>query len=354
MTDQWFDAHLDLGMLAEHGRDMHTDLKSCRGRYQPASITLPSLSEGRVKWTLATIFTEGIDPKDTEAETAPNTYPFGDALSAYKAGMRQLLLYKAWHEAGVVKRMPLRGRAEAHEDANNDHPLRIGILIECADPIEHPDQLEQWVELGVVAIGMAWWHQGRYAGGNGTDYDDPSTGVTELGKQLVKRMDELGVVHDASHLSQHAIEDLFALTDQPIIASHSNCRALLDDRDNPQWQRHLSDESIKEIARRGGVIGLNLVRNFIVTGLDPNDPKDRPSISAAIDHVERICDLVGDRDPVGLGSDMDGGITADDIPAGINTPSDLELLAQELSSRGWSDEEIRNFRSGNWLRFWGW
>ena len=337
-------------MLAEHGRDMHAQLDDCRGRYQPAAVTLPSLSDGGVRWTLGTIFTEGVDPSDPEAESGPNTYPFGDALAAYKAGMRQILLYRAWRDAGVISMMPKRGERAP----DSDSPLRLAVLMECADPIETPDQLEEWADKGLVAVGMAWWHQGRYAAGNGTDPKDKDAGVTPTGRELVTRMDELGLVHDVSHLSQRAIDDLFGLTDSAVIASHSNCRSLLGGESNPQWQRHLSDGSIKEIARRGGMIGLNLVRNFIKTGLDPKDPKDRPSVSEAVDHVEHICSLVGDTAHVGLGSDMDGGITADDLPSGINTPSDLTLISEELRSRGWNDDAISGFTHSNWLNYWGW
>lgn len=348
MTHEWFDAHLDLGMLAEHGRDMHASIDQCRGRYQPAAVTLPSLDEGRVRWTLGTLFTEGVDPSDPSAESGPNTYPFGDAPAARKAGMRQLLLYRAWAGAGVIAMMPRRGRRAPETDA----PLRLGVLMECADPIEHPDALDEWAERGVVAIGMAWWHQGRYASGNGTDPGAP--GLTDLGRALAARMDELDLVHDASHLSQRALDELLACTDAPVIASHSNCRTLLGGERNPQWQRHLSDDSIREIARRGGVIGLNLVRNFIREGLDPDDPTDRPSVSHACDHIEHICELVGDRAHVGLGSDMDGGITADDLPIGIRTPSDLERITDELERRGWGDAECAGFAHANWRRFWGW
>lgn len=346
----FFDAHLDLAMLAEHGRDMHASIDDCRGRYQPAAVTLPTLAEGRVTTTLGTIFTEGVDPKSQDAESGPNTYPFGDALAAWKAGQRQVLLYRAWRDAGVIAMMPRRGEPVPDTDA----PLRLGVLMECADPIETPGQLDEWVEQGVVAVGMAWWHQGRYAAGNGTDPKDTNAGLTPIGRELATRMDELNVVHDLSHLSQRAVDDLLAHTDKPVMASHSNSRVRLDGEDNPQWQRHLSDETIKEIARRGGMIGLNLVRNFIATGLDPNDPKDRPSVAQAVDHVEHVCALVGSKQHVGLGSDMDGGITADDLPLGINTPSDLTLLTDELSARGWSDDEVRGFAHANWDRFWGW
>jgi membrane dipeptidase len=257
--------------------------------------------------------------------------------------MRQLKLYHAWQQAGLVRLMPLRGRGDAVMETSEamDEPLMLGVLMECADPIESPKDLEMWVEGGVVAIGLAWWRGSRYAGGNGT----PGRGLSEAGRALVQCMDELGVVHDVSHLSQRATDEFFAMSSAVPMASHSNCRSLLDGKN----ERHLSDEAIGEIGRRGGMIGLNLVRNFIRCGLGA---EERPSAAEAIDHLEHMCALMGRRTGVGLGSDMDGGITADDLPAGIDVPSDLRLLANELRQRGWSEAEIQGFAWGNWARFW--
>ncbi len=410
----WFDAHLDLAYLAEKGRDMHAPLDDCRGPLQPASVTLPSLRDGDVRACLGTIFTEGVqDPTAHDAETGAHVYALGDAEGAYRAGMRQLKLYNAWAGAGVIELMPCkpqdsspaafnnassslspagrvassgapsssspsslsplgRGRGEGSSSSSSSSsslpsslsppgeragvrgssspsPLRLGVLVECADPIPSPDELPEWDEQGVVAIGMAWWHESRYAGGNGTD----NLGLTDLGRALIPAMDALAVVHDLSHLSQRATDELLTLTDAPVIASHSNCRSLLGGEANPQHLRHLSDDTIREIARRGGVIGLNLIRNFIRTGLDRNNPSDRPSADDAVAHVEHICELVGDRRCVGLGSDMDGGITANDLPAAINTPSDLTKLTDALRARGWNADDLAAFRYDNWIRFWG-
>ncbi|MFG0258743.1 MAG: dipeptidase [Phycisphaerales bacterium JB041] len=354
---QFFDAHLDLAYLAEVGRDMHAPLDDCRGRLLPASITLPSLRDGGVRACLGTIFTEAI-ASDGATDTPEASYPEGDALAAWRAGMRQLKLYQAWAEAGVIELMPKRSSTAASAEAASgpseaataraaDAPLLLGILMECADPIETPEQLGEWAEAGVIAVGMAWWRGSRYAGGNGLGGP-----LTDAGRELATRMDELGIVHDLSHLSQEATDDLLGHTDRVVIASHSNCRALLDGEANPDWQRHLSDETIAEIGARGGIVGLNLVRSFIRTGLDRRDPNDRPTIDEAVAHVEHVCGVMGHRRGVGLGSDMDGGITAHELPRGIDSPSDLVKLCDALASRGWSDTEIRGFAWENWARFW--
>lgn len=366
-----FDAHLDLACLAVNGRDMLAPLDRLTpdgahrvGPWAPASITLRSLAEGDVRLVLATIFTE-------TGGDGPEGYPDGDAEIAHRRGRAQMEAYLTWRDKreialdllDVLRDDPhvgkVRGGMGVGEAVPFDideklarlgrrPPIHAGILIENADPIRDPDELAWWVERGVVAVGMAWWKPSRYATGNGNP-PDSQEGLSDLGRALVRAMDSLGIVHDQSHLSDASTRDLFEATDAPVIASHSNCRALLGGTDNPQHQRHLDDETIREIDRRGGVIGLNLVRNFIRFPLAEDE---RPSIDDALAHVEHICGLVGHRHAVGLGTDMDGGISANDLPSGIDTPSDLGRLAEGLRDRGWNDEDVEGFVCGNWLRFW--
>ncbi len=337
---RWFDAHLDLACLAVNGRDMSRGVRDCGGPWLPASLTFPSLREGGVTAVLGTIFTE-LDGKDAEG------YPPGDAEAAHVAGVRQLECYERWEREGVLTRW--QGGAVTRGQHGRGSALSLGVLMECADPIRTPDELGWWVERGVVAVGMAWARGSRYATGEGERGCSRGVGLTVLGRELVPRLDALGVVHDASHLSDRALADLFELTDRRVMASHSNSRVLLDGKS----QRHLTDEAIREIGRHGGVIGLNLVRNFIRTGLNRADPNDRPTIDEAVAHVEHVCEVMGHRRGVGMGSDLDGGISANDLPAGINEPRDFEKIAEALSRRGWGDGEVEGFAWGNWARFWG-
>lgn len=347
----WFDAHLDLAYLAECGRDMHADLDDCRGRYLPAAVTLPSLRDGGVRACLATIFTEAIpDPNAPDAESGAFAYPLGDAERAYVCGMRQLKLYQAWAAGNAIDPMPMRGDARSRELPRAGGAIVAGVLMECADPIRTPDELDAWADAGVVAIGMAWWRGSRYAAGNGADPNDAGAGLTDMGRELAKRMDARGVVHDLSHLSPRATLQLLEATDAPVVASHSNCRALMAGQDARAAQRHLDDATIREIARRGGVVGINLLSDFL-------DPRIRQGQRSTIDkvcaHVEHVCEIAGSRAHVGLGSDMDGGFTADRLPVGIDTPSDLDRIADALRTRGWSDADVRGFAYDNWARFWG-
>lgn len=327
----WFDAHLDLACLAECGRDMTRGPEDCGGPWPPAAVTFPSLREGGVAACLGTIFTEA-DGDDAVR------YPAGDAEAAHAAGLRQLERYECWAGQGLF--------TPGFAPAAAARPLRLGILMECADPIRRPEELGWWAGRGVIAIGMAWARGSRYASGNGEPSCSSTQGLSPIGRELAVAMDALGLVHDVSHLSDRALDDLLALTRGRIMASHSNCRSLLDGKS----QRHLTDEAIREIGRRGGVIGLNLYAPFVRAGLANGE---RPAIEDATRHVERIAELMGHQRGVGLGSDMDGGFGATRLPIGIERPRDLERLAESLRSRGWSDVGVHAFVWGNWARFWG-
>lgn len=346
-TPTWFDAHLDLAYLAETGRDMHATPADARGRHQPVAVTLPAMADAGVRWCLGTIFTEPVDPDDPNRETAAFAYADDDALGAWKAGMRQLKLYQAWRDAGLIDLMPVRGTPCTASNA----PLRLGILMEGADPIETPEQLDEWADAGVIAIGLTWARRSRYAGGNATPAADPRIGLSGLARELIPRMDARGIVHDLSHLAQRATDELLELTDGPVMASHSNSRAVMGAHDDPKTQRHLSDDTVRAIAARGGVIGINLLSDFLSPGVKRGE---RAAIADVVAHAEHLAGVAGSRRHVALGSDADGGFGADRLPRGIDGLGDLPKLLEALGQAGWSDEDLRGFARENWLRFWGW
>ncbi len=327
MPTRWFDAHLDLAYMALNGRDMHAEAATCGGPDLPAAVTLRSLAEGGATHCLATIFTEAAG-----APAHAQSYPEGDYRAANAAGLRQLAVYERWR-AEAQGHAPMPGKARAPT---------FGVLIEGADPILEPGDLSEWVSGGVVAIGMAWWKPSRYAGGNGTDM-----GLSDRGRVLAASMDTLGLLHDASHLSDRAYWELVAATDQVIVASHSNCRALVGGGGRGENQRHLHDDQIREIVKRGGIIGLNLYSKFL-RPLAADDATTRATIADCVAHIEHVCDIAGDRLHVGLGSDMDGGFSALRLPQGINVPRDLHRLAAALAAEGWSEADVGAFAFDNW------
>lgn len=332
-----FDAHLDLAYLAELGRDLSIPLDELDQQadpHPPASVTLPELAAGRVTRVLGTIFTEA--STNPAGKYAAVSYPPGDANAAYFKGINQLNRYHAWARDGLIG---------FFDDDSNSAPVQLGILVECADPILNPQDLSFWAARGVVAIGLTWVHQSRYAGGNATD-----TGLTALGRELIAEMARLDVALDLSHLSQRSTMDALDFANVRVCASHSNCRALLGDRNTEGWQRHIDDDAIAAVCARGGVIGLNLYRRFVRMGLGV---ADRPSIADAVNHIDHVCQIAGSARHAGIGSDIDGGFGATSLPEGIDRASDLSKVLDELSGRGYSDADIADIAFNNWSRFFG-
>jgi membrane dipeptidase len=338
---RWFDAHLDLAAMAVNGRDMLARPEDVTGPWPPASVTLRSLRDGSVASVLGTIFLEP-DGKDAEG------YPAGDDAMANVRGLEQLAWYHAMARQGHVHLATasiVEGSTTPGQPPANPTAPTCRILVEGADPIRSPDELPWWRDRGVAAVGLAWARASRFAGGN-----TEAHGLTDLGRAMARALDALAIVHDLSHLSDRACDELLDLASGRVVASHSNCRALLGDARN---QRHLRDDTIRAIAARNGVIGLNLFSRFLIPAHTPSsEPIPRATLDAAADHVLHICNLTGSASHVGLGSDMDGGFSALALPMGIDRPTDLWRLAERLSRRGMPDADLHAFAWGNWSRFW--
>jgi membrane dipeptidase len=326
----WIDGHLDLAYLGVNGRDLRVRCADPGA----GCVSLPELREAGVEMAFATIFTEVAgtgEPGTCSPHDAPHVYRDVDDLDgAHAAGMRQLELYEQLERENCVH--IVRSRADLEGDA--DGPLRILILMEGADPIRSPSELGEWFERGVRMIGLTWAMASRYAGGNAS----PGP-LTAKGLEMVDAMDELGVIHDVSHLADEAFEQLACSVRGPVVASHSNARALA----TPS-QRHLRDDQIEWIGSRGGVIGVNLFRKFL-------SPTKDGTLHDVVRHAQHMTALTGRSDAIALGSDMDGGFLPSDLASGLEHPTKLRALAEALRAIGWSDEQVRGMQRENWLKF---
>jgi membrane dipeptidase len=317
----WVDAHLDLAYLDLMGPTVEADHPTPAAR----GVSLPALVRGGVRIALGTIFTEF-----GSGGAAWGYVDHDDLEGAHAAGVRQLERYEAFERAGRIR--IVRTRADLETCMQPGGAPGIVILMECADPIRTPEEAAWWHARGLRAVGLSWAHGSRWAGGNAR-----AGGLTTGGRALVQALDALGVLHDASHLSDAAFDDLCAATDRRIVATHSNMRALMDPR-----ERHLTDAQVSEIARRDGVVGLNLYGKFLA--------RDRAAtLDDAIAHVEHAAAIAG-RTGVGLGSDFDGGFTPADCPAGCGRPDELGALDRALAARGWGGADRTAFMHGNWMR----
>ena len=193
------------------------------------------------------------------------------------------------------------------------------------------------------ALGPAHYGPGRYA--NGTD----ATGhLNEQGIQLLKEMDSLDMILDATHLCDDAFWDAIEIFQGSVWASHNNCRALVN------HNRQFSDAMIKVLIERGAVIGAAFDAWMIVPDWirGTSLPEQMNcSIEKIIDHVDHICQLAGNTNHVGLGTDLDGGYGTEQSPYDLDTIADLQNIPAMLFKRGYTNTDIENMMHGNWLRF---
>lgn len=274
----------------------------------------------------ATLFVES----GVEAATKPWGYrDASDWEGANRAAELQMAYYESLERDGLLRIVRSRG------DLADDALPRLVILMEGADPIRDGDDVARWHARGVRMVGLTWALGSRFAGGNQT-----GGGITAAGRDVIAALDAHHIVHDASHLSDAALDDLVTMTDQPIVASHSNARALLNSS-----ERHIRDEHIREITRRGGVVGLNLYGKFLAV--------DRPAtLEDAIHHIEHIAQVAGCDSVNALGSDLDGGFSPALVPAELRGPQRYHALTDALLARGWTGESCARFASENWLSVW--
>ena len=341
----WFDAHLDLAYLALSDRDMLADAAIAGGPEQPGCITLPSLRAGNVRWVLGTIF--------TEARAPHHPYGYGessDIAGSRLAGIRQLEIYQQWEKQGHIR--IIRRGADLDLNPADDAPLQVILLMECADPISDVADADWWYEQGIRVVGLSWTHGSRYSGGNGVAPD--KLALNDAGRALVKRFDELGIIHDLSHLNESAAIQLLEVSTGHVIATHSASRSLQlsalpkVEGVDPQIvaQRHISDAQLAELAKKKGMVGLPLYSRFLCA-----DQSTRPGLPRVIEHLDDLSRKLGGRDFIAIGSDYDGGFSALQTPEGLEGPTKLCNLARTLHDAGWSDADIRGVAYENWLRY---
>ncbi len=313
------DGHLDLGYLAMQGIDLESQSPD------PArfGVNFPALRAGSCKMVFATLFTEvGCDESWGYAN-------FDDVETAARAARLQLRLYQGLESRGVIR--IVRTQADLSQ-WNSQGPTRVVILMEGADPIESPERAKWWFDQGVRMVGLTWAKGSRYAGGNAAPGE-----LTAAGKTMIHALDAVGMIHDLSHLSDEACAQVITLAKSSIAASHSNCRTLV-----PGNQRHLTDETIRAIAARKGVCGLNLYGKFLAN--------DRvATMDDVVRHVKHVRE-VGGAECLALGSDFDGGFTPEDCPVNARRPEDVAAIESALAKAGLQPQEIAGFRSENWLR----
>lgn len=346
------DAHLDLSMNAmEWNRDLRQPAAIIREREKgmtdkpdrsKGTVSLPDLRKGNIGLVVATQIARYVAPG--------NSLPgWASPEQAWAQTQAQLAWYKSMEEQGemtmITDRRSLEIQVEIWNDGTPSDQKPIGYILslEGADSLVTLQHVERAYQYGLRAIGPAHYGPGRYA--NGTD----ATGkMKENGLALLKEMERLNIILDATHLCDDAFWQAMDHFHGHVWASHNNCRALVN------HNRQFSDEQLKVLIERGAVIGGALDAWMMVPGWVRG--KSTPgstncNLEKLIDHLDHICQLAGNCLHIGMGSDLDGAFGKEQCPYDLDTISDLQIIPSLLSKRGYSQQDIENCMHGNWLRF---
>ena len=310
---------------------------------------------------------------------------FAEAGGSTKKAMEQItLIHRLTEKYGeLVFADSIAGVRSAKKNG------RIAVLIgiEGGHAIEDSlGALAAFHRLGVRYMTLTHTNTNGWADSSGSFWRhdfDPKTyavhgGLNDLGREVVAEMNRLGMLVDISHVSDETLADVLEVSAAPVFASHSSCRALSN------IPRNLTDDQIRAIAKKGGVVMVNIGSMFLdqkvvdefvakraslapkiaeLEALHKDDKKKRSkavsdlldtikyapaSWTAAVDHIERILKL-GGPEAAGIGSDFDG---IEDPPAGLEDISKLPKLTEELLRRGHSEAVVRGVLGENFLRFW--
>lgn len=344
------DAHLDLAYNAlKYNRNLRSSLAELRrleeGLAQPngrATVTFSTLIDAGVGLVFGTIFAA---PAGHPLVAADPITSYHDAAEAHRAGQVQLDYYHRMADEDDRIRLvgnlaQLEDVVASHEENGRERLLGIVPLMEGADPIRKPEEVAMWYERGLRMIGPAW-DDTRYAAGAWKR----GGGLTPAGRRLLEAMADFGFILDLTHMSEQATLEALDQYQGPIVATHSNSRALVP------TQRQLSDVQIRRVAERGGVVGVVPFNIFLLANHHKGEPKERVTLEHVVAHIDHICQVVGDACHTGLGSDFDGGFGSADIPAEMDSAADLPLIGDALKERGYEAGDIANILGGNWLRF---
>lgn len=341
------DGHLDLAYNALLGQDPRLSLEELResevgqilaARKQTPTVTLPALKTGSVGVVFGTLF---VLPVDAPSDLRGHGYTTAD--EAHAAASQQIAFYRQLESEGLIRllgsRNELQGVVAADGQDAAKAPVGVVPLMEGADPIRSPAELGLWAERGVRIVGPAW-RKTRYSGGTGV----PGP-LTPEGRELMVELGAAELALDTSHMAEESFWQALRLFNGPAIASHSNCRRIVP------GDRQLSDEMIRAIVDRDGVVGVVVYNQFLDPHWEPGMSKEAVRLDAVARHIEHICELARDTRHVGIGTDLDGGFGREGIPSELDSCADLPLIGRALVAAGWREDEVADVLGGNWLRW---
>lgn len=345
-----FDAHLDLSMNAmEWNRDLTWPVAEIRKKEKGLidkpdrgnnTVSLDAMRKGNIGLCMATQIARYVH-KD-------NALPgWNSPQQAWAQTQGQLAWYKSMENLGemvqITNRMELAMHLELWQTDAEKKPIGYLLSLEGADSIIDIEYLEKSFHQGLRAIGPAHYGPGTYAHGTNS-----SGGIGTKGRELLKEIQRLGLILDVTHLCDLSFWETVVNYEGPLWASHNNCRSLVD------HHRQFTDEQIKEIIARKGIIGVVLDAWMMVPNWErgvSTPEAAKVSLTQMLDNIDHICQIAGNTDHVGIGSDLDGGFGKEQGPADLDTIADLQKVPDLLKSRGYTQGDIEKIMHGNFISF---
>ncbi len=324
---RWIDFHFDLPLGLFWNRDRSNVI---------ATDFIPSFESGRVGLLGVAVYVED------------KYLPSGDAL---RVALDQVALLRA-----EVENNPRLFLCQSYSDIQKaEADGRIGFILtmEGVEPLgEDLNLLRIFYDLGLRSISLTHARKNAAAaGGIFAPSGSPAGGLTDFGRELVHECERLGIILDLAHINASGFNEIYHLTTKPLIVSHTNARKFYD------VERNISDEQIRMIGVRGGVIGVNAIL------VSPR--KAEATLDRYLDHIEHIIELIG-LDGVGIGFDfchflwqqmpaeeleeLERKLTRPYFLPELKDHSQTDNLLRKLVERGFRDEEIEKIARGNWLR----
>jgi len=344
------DAHLDLSMNAlEWNRDLRWTVPEIRDSERGmtdrpdrgrGAVSFGEMRRGNVALCAATLIARFV-ARDSDI---PGWH---SQEQAWAQTQGQLAWYRAMEDAGELAQIASADALNRHLERWQRHPGRgpIGYVLslEGADSLMSLRHLERQYEQGLRAIGPAHYGPGVYAQGT-----NASGGLGERGRALLREMERLGVILDASHLCEESFWESLDLYRGPVWASHNNCRVFVP------HNRQFSDDQLRALVERGAVIGVAFDAWMLVPDWDRggSTPEGRGvTLSQVADNIDHICQLAGNARHAAIGSDLDGAFGTEQCPMDVDTIADLQKLPRLLASRGYSEADVEGICGGNLIRF---
>jgi membrane dipeptidase len=354
------DAHLDLATNAislnrdlkksvhdirQFERELGLDDTPDRGN---GTVALPELRKGNIGLVVATI----ISRYSATGKQIPTLKLNGwhSPEQAYAFAQAQLGWYRVMEEQGEMVQITEGGQLDKHialwQDKsieNSEKSIGYILSLEGADSIIDFNYLEKYYENGLRAIGPAHFGQGRYAAGTHSD----GSGLTTIGRELLKKMEALNMILDATHLTDKGFFEAVDIFNGNIWASHQNCRSII------HGERQFSDEQIKIIIERDGVLGGALDAWMLYPDFKRGDKTPKKlgiNLEKLVDHFDHICQMAGNANHIGFGSDLDGLFGTEQSPYDLDTIADIAKLEDILTKRGYKKADVEKVFHGNFLR----